>query len=102
MFDVAMGRYTEAEICDLIGLYILNDLRKILVDNSYGIYRDDGLAILENKSSCEQKRITKKFREAFKDHGFRITIEKNMIRTAVLDVCLSKKQYIPTLQEEQL
>ena len=26
MFDVAMGSYMGAEICDLIGLYILNDL----------------------------------------------------------------------------
>ena len=59
MLDVAMGSYMGAEICDLIGLYILNDLREILVDKSYGIYRDDGLAILENKPSCEQERITK-------------------------------------------
>ena len=75
MFDVAMGSYMGAEICDLIGLYILNDLPNILVDNSYGVYRDDGLSILEKKSSCKQERITNKIREVFKDHGFWITIE---------------------------
>ena len=58
MFDLAMSSYMGAELCDLIGLYIFNDLRKILVDNLYGIYRDDGLVIPKNKSSCEQKIIT--------------------------------------------
>ena len=58
------------------------------LDNSYGIYRNDGLTILENKSSCEQEIITKKFREVFKDHGFKIAIEKNMFRTDFLGVCL--------------
>ena len=87
-FDVAMGSYMGAEICDLIGLFILNDLSKILVNNSYGLYRDDGLAILENKSQCEQERITKQIRKIFKEHGFKITIEKDMFRTDFLDVCL--------------
>ena len=65
MFDVAMGSYMGDEICDLIGLYILNDLRKILVDKSYGIYRDDGLAILEKKSSCSKKELPKKNQKCF-------------------------------------
>ena len=60
MFDVAMDRYMGAEICDFIGLFILNDLQNILVVNSYGYYRNNGLDILENKSNCEQERITKK------------------------------------------
>ena len=39
IFDVAMGSYIVTKICDLIGLFTLNDLRNILVVNSYGIYR---------------------------------------------------------------
>ena len=41
-----------------------------------------------------KKRITKNIWEVFKDHGFWITIEKYLF--------MSKNQYIPTLQEEQL
>ena len=52
-FYVAMDGYMGAEICDLIALFILNNLRNILIVNSYGIYWDRGLAILENKSNCE-------------------------------------------------
>ena len=43
MFDVTMGSFDGAEICELVGLYILNILSSKYHDNgSIGLYRDDG------------------------------------------------------------
>ena len=45
-FDVPMGSYFCAELCDLVGLYILDKLKKSYTPNQIGLYRDDGLAII--------------------------------------------------------
>ena len=46
-FDVTMGAYDGAEVCELVGIYILYALGKKLKLHSVGLYRDDDLAILE-------------------------------------------------------
>ncbi|KAJ8033815.1 hypothetical protein HOLleu_24177 [Holothuria leucospilota] len=43
-FDVAMGSYDGAEVCELIGLFALNGLKTLFSDQEIGLYRDDGLA----------------------------------------------------------
>ena len=49
-FDVPMGSYFGAGLCDLIGLYILDRLGKTYMSNQIGLYRDDGLAIIKHKT----------------------------------------------------
>ena len=51
LFDVTMGSYDGAEICELVGLFILNHLGKSFGKENIGLYRDDGLAIIKNKSA---------------------------------------------------
>jgi hypothetical protein len=46
MFDVTMGSYDGAEICELVGLFILSKLEAKFGKNQVGLYRDYGLAIL--------------------------------------------------------
>ena len=46
-----MGSYDGAEICELVGLFILNHLGKSFGKENIGIYRDDGLAIIKNNST---------------------------------------------------
>ena len=55
-FDVTMGGFHGAEICDLVGLFILSQLKE--VTTNIGLYRDDGLAIVSGTS--RQNEITKK------------------------------------------
>ena len=43
-----MGSYDEAEICELVGIYILTRLVTIIKKNDCEHYRDDGLVILRN------------------------------------------------------
>ena len=54
-FDVPMGSYDGAEICELVGLYILHKLTSgenpMFEKEKCGIYRGDGLAIIKIKGS---------------------------------------------------
>ena len=43
LFDVAIGAYGGNEICELVGLFLLNSLANKFDKNSVGLYRDDGL-----------------------------------------------------------
>ena len=45
-FDVRVGCYEGAEICELVGIFTLNKVSNIIDKNSIGLYRDDGLGLL--------------------------------------------------------
>ena len=49
LFGVSMGSYDGAEICELVGLFILSELQKRFGTN-IGLYRDDGLAAINTTS----------------------------------------------------
>ena len=42
-FDVIMGSFYGAEICELVGLYIQSNLEYILPKTNFGLCRDDVL-----------------------------------------------------------
>ena len=42
-FDVTMGSFDGAEVCELVGLYLLNILKSEFGGKNIGLYRDDGL-----------------------------------------------------------
>ena len=44
LFDVTMGSYDGAEVCELVGLFLLSKLQPLLGVNRVGLYRDDGLS----------------------------------------------------------
>ena len=46
-FDVPMGCYDGAEVCELVGFYLLKKVSNIVDKKSIGLYRDDGLAVLQ-------------------------------------------------------
>ena len=47
-FDVTMGSYDGAEVCKIVGLFMLDMLSKLFEKNYIGLYRDDGLSISGN------------------------------------------------------
>ena len=51
-----MDSYDGAEICELVGLYILHKLGVKYGKERIGLYRDDGLACFENTSGPEAER----------------------------------------------
>ena len=45
-FDVTMGSFDGAEVCELVGIYILCLLVKLMNKKDCSLYRDDGLVLL--------------------------------------------------------
>ena len=96
-FDVTMGSFDGGEICELVGLYLLNLLKKEFGSASIGLYRDDGLACCEKTSGPQIERIKKSIVNIFKSNGLKITIEANLHQTDFLDVTMDlvQNQYFP-------
>ena len=84
-FDVAMGSYDGAEVYELVGLFILDNLSKIIDKNLVGLYRDNELAILRNMSGPD-KKFRKTIAAVFKQFGLKITTESNLHQVDFLDV----------------
>ena len=47
-FDVTMGSFDVAEVCELVGIFLLNQLTNLFDKGDVGLYYDDGLAIIRN------------------------------------------------------
>ena len=84
-FDVAMGSFDGAEICDIVGLFMLSKLQNLNLN--IGLYRDDGLAT-GFQTPRQLEIIKKKLCKIFKEHELSITIEANKKVVNFLDVTL--------------
>ena len=59
LFYVPMGSFFGSELCDLIGLYALRKLEYLYDLKEIGLYRDDGLAIIQPKNNQIRKQKEK-------------------------------------------
>ena len=89
LFDVTMGAYDGAEICELVGLYMLSLISKHYNKADVGLYRDDGLAVFKNVSGPQADRIRKHFHAIFKQNGLDLEISCNLKAVNYLDVNLN-------------
>merc|ERR1712240_18009 len=69
----------------------------IFQNDEFGIYRDDGLAVIQSKSPRTAENTAKTLHKIFNKWGFKITIETGLIQTDFLDIELNlpNKTYIP-------
>ena len=89
-FDVTMGSFDGAELCKLVGLYILHILGEKYGKHRIGLYRDDGLACFGYTSGPQADRIRKDFIKIFKeDFDLSITCETNLKAVNFLDETLN-------------
>ena len=65
-FDVSMGAYDGAEVCELSGIFMLSIFSKHISKNHIGLYRDEVLAILKNTSGPEAEKLKKSFKNYLK------------------------------------
>ena len=84
-FDITIGSYDGAECCELVGLYILDMLAKVIPVSDLGIYRDDGLAVVKG-SGREVDKIRQKIVKVFQECKLKVKIEANMKITDFLDI----------------
>ena len=75
LFGVTVGAYNGAEVCELVGIFMLNKISEKYDKNDIGVYRDDGLAVFKNISGPKSERIKKNFQSLFKKYGLEIIIE---------------------------
>ena len=85
-FDIAMGAYHGAEITDLIGLFILDKLKREIPEIEFGLYRDDGMGIHRRIPVTKLNQILNKIKRVFQTMGLEITHEKNLTKINFLDV----------------
>ena len=64
-FDVTMGSYDGAEVCELIGIFMLSLIGNKYNPNHIVLYRDDGLADFKNTSGPQSEKIKKTFQKMF-------------------------------------
>ena len=88
LFDVTMGSFDGAELCELVGLYLLHKLHPLIGSQNTGLYRDDGLTAIRSQSARRIDRLRKDILAAFQLEGLSITCESNLIITDFLDITL--------------
>ena len=67
-FDVPMGSFDSANIADIVGLYILDNLKGTADINTTGLYRDDGLMIIPKSNGPKSNKMHKKYCKNFQKH----------------------------------
>ena len=97
LFDVTMGSFDGAEICELVGIFLLNELTNLLGRENVGLYRDDGLAVMDKASGPQLDKMRKDIIALFQLHGLKITIDTNLSVVEFLDVAfdLPRNRYYP-------
>ena len=86
VFEVSMGCDDGAEVCELVGTYILNKLKNVGNKENIELYRYDGLGIFQNISKTEIEKKKKQILKAFEDCGLSITLKFNLKSLDFLDV----------------
>ena len=86
LFDVAMRAYDGAEVCEIVGLFLLNNLVNKYDKNSVDLYRDDGLALFKNVNGHRADKISKEFHQLFKENGLSLEIKCNLKTVNYLDI----------------
>ena len=81
-----MGYYDGAEVCELVGLYLLSNFALLIGSKNVGLYRNDGLAVIHQANGPKMDRIRKDIIALFKSEGLSITIDTNLMEIDFLDV----------------
>ena len=58
-FDVPVERFDGVDVCELVGTFILNKLKNVFQNNTFGFYRDDMLAVIKGLSGLEIEKLEK-------------------------------------------
>ena len=89
LFDVTTGACDGAEVCELVGMYMLSLISEKYNKKDFGLYRDDGLGLVKNKSGLETEKIMKKIQKVFQENKLDIVILCNMKIVNYLGISLS-------------
>ena len=89
LFDVTIGSHDGAEVCELVGIYLLGKLSSIMYEKNIGLCRGDRLCVIENANGSKLDGLRKDAFAIFHNVGLKITIDTNLITMDLLDVTLN-------------
>ena len=82
-----MGATDGGEICELVGLYILDVLCQKVPEIKFGLNRDNGLAEHPKMNGRTLEKLEQRIRNIFNTTlGLKITIQKDMDQVDFLDI----------------
>ena len=84
-FDLSMGSNSGAEVCELVGIYLLSQIKEIIPLSLVGLNRDDGLAVTLLRPR-QADILKKKLCKLFRDNGLSIDVNANIKIVNFLDV----------------
>ena len=84
-WDVTMGSWDGAEVCDLTGLFLLSKCQDLGLN--LGLYRDDGLCQCKKRPQ-QVENIKKQLCQIFRNFGLKISVEANKKIVDFLDITL--------------
>lgn len=94
LFDITMGGFHGAEICELVGLLMLDGLNNIVPEKRVGLYRDDGLCAVPHQSGYKNEKLKSEMHKFAKSLGLRLDIEEPSLEVSFLDLNLDLKRHI--------
>ena len=77
-FDVPMGSFDGAEVCELVGTYMLSQITTVIRSSDIGLYRDDGLGVMKRLGKPEIERKKKRIIQIFKDNGLKVIVQAHL------------------------
>ena len=86
-FNITMGSYDSAKICEFVSVYIWSQLEAIY-KNEIGLYYDDGLVNLWG-ANLKSGKTSKNITEIFKNTGFLIDVLTSLKEVNFLDVAFN-------------
>ena len=88
-FDVTMGSFDGAEICELVGLHLLQQMKDKFPDIHFGLYRDDGLGFTMGINNSQLERMKKSIIQLYKGNDLNITIDMGLAQVDFLDITMN-------------
>ena len=96
-FDVTMGSFDGAELCEFVGIYITSLIQDNFPHLNFGLYRDDGLGFHNSMPGPQVSKLQKDIIKIFKSCKLDITSAFNLDQVDFLDLTLNitTKKYWP-------
>ena len=86
LLDVTMGSFDGADICKLVGLYLLDKLSSVIGRQNVGLYKDNGFAAINSSSGSALDQMRQNIVALFKNKKLSIVIETNLFERDFLNV----------------
>ena len=88
-FYVLMGAFEEAEVCEIISIFIISIINESKKIESISHYINDGLAVLKSATESNSERMRKRLIKTFQDNDLCITSQTNITSANFSDITLN-------------